>query len=239
MNPLSAAPADQLAPGPAAPLQQLLESAAKDADFAAQVAVSDDGTSLAVTVFSSRTPWVTTPESASSWLTEAGIDATATFNDSFCIVVVLDTDAAVHRFIAAVLHPWIAVHSVAAELIDVLEARGVLIEAAIDTDRIRAELPDRSLGSSVRLAALLGATGISDGLALHEPDGMLRLAERIQWLITGVVGSTTRVTVEPGCAHEQEQLRLGLTLAQARLLTRRLARQQTEEAPTTRIGASQ
>ncbi|MER7933018.1 MULTISPECIES: hypothetical protein [unclassified Streptomyces] len=231
MTPSTVDPAPQLATGPAAPLHQLLESAVTDADFTAKVAVGDDGSSLAVTVYSSRAPWVTTtPEAASAWLAEAGVDASATLNEGFYVVIVLSTAVAVRQFIAAVLTSWITVHTIAARLIDLVEARGVLIEAAIDTGRIRAELPDSCLGSSVRFAELLGAPGVGDGLALQEPDGRRHLAERLQWLVTGVVGSAARTTAEPGCAHEQERLTLDLTLDQATLLVQRLERQGAKEA---------
>ncbi|MEU5083029.1 MULTISPECIES: hypothetical protein [Streptomyces] len=234
MNTASADPAGTVPPQPAAPLLTVLSDALDEARFVAEaVPTTDDA--LTVTVYSSKAPWKeTTPESANDWLDRNEIAATASLNDGDYVVITLSTAEAVSRFIAVALGPWLRVHTTAAQLADALEAHGLPHEVAVSAHVIELILPDEGLSSTVQLAALLGAPRLADGLNLRRARGMHRLAERIQWLLTGVAGSDVDVIAEPGCAHAEDRLTIGSTVDQARLLTRRIT-----DAPNGAVSVTQ
>ncbi|MFF7097788.1 hypothetical protein ACFY9A_36200 [Streptomyces rubradiris] len=222
MNTASAGPAGTVAPQPAAPLLAVLSDALDEAGFVTETAPGADD-ALTVTVYSSKAPWEeTTPESANDWLARNKIAATASLNDGDYVVITLSTAEAVSRFIAVALDPWLRVHTTADQLADALEAHSLPHEVAVSAHFIELILPDEGLSSAVQLAALLGAPRLADGLNLRRARGMRRLAERIQWLLTGVAGSDVDVIAEPGCAHAEDRLTIRSTVDQARLLTRRI-----------------
>jgi hypothetical protein len=206
---------------PAAPLRQLLHDALEDAHFVGHVEAAGDGSALKAILYSHRAPFTESLE-ANDWLSKAGVFATATLNEGHYVVITLPTAASVHQLITSLLTPWITAHTVAKQLVDLLETRGVISDVAVGTSSLALCLCDDELGSVVRLAGMLGAPGIDSGLVLLRKRGMRRLTERIQWLITGVVGSAARAVTEPGCAHQQDSLTLHLTIDQARRLVGRL-----------------
>ncbi|MFF5538512.1 hypothetical protein ACFY71_39705 [Streptomyces cinerochromogenes] len=215
-------PDDTAPPRPAASLHATLTSALEEAHFEAQVSPGADDSALNLTVYSSKAPWQETPEAAGAWLADAGIVAEAQRNDGHCIVITLHTADAVDRLIAVVLDPWIRAHTTATQLVEALDTHGLTCDADVRTHFIDVTFCDESLNPAVELAALLGAPGIRDNLKLHRARGMRRFAERLQWLLTGVVGSEIDVTTEPGCVHAPERLTLHATIDQARRLTQRL-----------------
>ncbi|UFQ99786.1 hypothetical protein KBP30_00375 [Streptomyces sp. Go40/10] len=216
-------PDDAAPPRPAAPLHATLTSALEEARFEAQVSPGADDSALDLTVYSSKAPWQeTTPEAASAWLAENGLAAEVSLNDGYCIVITLYTARAVEKFIAVALDPWMRAHTTATQLADVLDAHGLTFDVDVSAHFIEVALADANLHSAVKVAALLSAPGIADGLNVHRPRGVRRLADRVRWLLTGVVGSEVDITADPGCAHVQEHLTLRATIDQARRLTQRL-----------------
>ncbi|MFI8194027.1 hypothetical protein ACIF8T_35645 [Streptomyces sp. NPDC085946] len=219
-------------PQPAAPLQQFLEDALQDARFAARIDTAGDESALNVTLLSSKTPFDRTVEAADAWLARAGIEATAALNTGYDIVLTLRTQASVHQLITVLLDPHIRAHTTATQLADLLESHCLFSDVTVhDTHTIEIVLPDDNLRAAVGFAALLGSPGIDGGLALHRPRGMRRLAERIQWLLSGVVASTVRVTAVPGCAHAADQLTIRMSIDQTRRLAQRLARETPQPRP--------
>ncbi|MEU6405471.1 hypothetical protein [Streptomyces sp. NPDC046985] len=217
-----AATADSSQPQTAAPLQRLLQDALREAGFEATVYPADDGAALNLTLYSRHTPFAT--EAAARWLDEAGVVADVTLDGggSSSPVLTLHTEESVRRLIARLLDPWTRAYSALAPLVDLLEAHGVISDADVGTHAVALELPDDMLASAVILAALLGAPAIDAGLDLNRPRGLRRLADRMQWLVTGVVGSEVTATARRGCAHDPDRLTLRLTIEQAQRLTHRL-----------------
>ncbi|MEU4659494.1 hypothetical protein AB0G32_37125 [Streptomyces sp. NPDC023723] len=87
---------------------------------------------------------------------------------------------------------------------------------------MKVTLADDDLSAAVRFAARLGAAGIDAGLAINRPRGMRRLTERLQWLVTGTVGTTVHADATPGCTHAPDLITLHLTIDQAQSLAQRL-----------------
>ncbi|MFI6209119.1 hypothetical protein ACIBAI_22390 [Streptomyces sp. NPDC051041] len=212
-------------PRSAASLQQDLEDALALAEFAARVTVAKDGRALDLTVLSSsKAPFDRTVKAATEWLKRADIEGAAAFNDAYDIVLTLPTSASVERFIEVFLEPLIRVHTTATQLDGLLDYHLVTGDALVQGPHaIELILPGDGLDAVVKLASLLGAPSIAEGLQLHDREGMRRLADRLKWLITGVVQSTARATAVPGCAHAPDHATLDLTTPQARLLAQRLA----------------
>ncbi|MFK0120139.1 hypothetical protein [Streptomyces sp. NPDC090994] len=211
------------APQPAAALEQHLEGALHRAHFAARANLAADGAALQLTMLSSQTPFDRTIEAATTWLSSAGIDGTATFNEAYDIVLTLPTATAIHRLVAVLLEPRIRAHTTADNLAELLSAHGLPHHVRLQgTSTIEVTLADDDLSTTVRFADRLGAAGIDAGLTLDRPRGMRRLAERLQWLVTGTVGSTVHTAATPECAHSPDLITLDLTLDQAQSLTQRL-----------------
>ncbi|WP_405388074.1 hypothetical protein OG596_08945 [Streptomyces sp. NBC_01102] len=217
-------PAQPEVPQPAAPLQQLLDGAVHEAYFAAHVSSEEDGTALSLTVHSSEAPFEHTVEAATAWMTRAGIDGTIAYNESGLIVITMATAAAVHQLIAVLLDPHIRARTTATQMAELLQAKDLAGGiATLGAQAIEVTLADDDLDTATGFAALLGAPGIDVGLVLHHPDGLLRLAERIKWLVTGVVGTAVYASAVSGCAHAPDQITLQLTIKQARVLLQRQA----------------
>ncbi|WP_333743029.1 hypothetical protein [Streptomyces ardesiacus] len=209
--------------GRAAAVKQQLEDALAEADFLAPVETADDGASLHIALYSSKCPFADSVEEATKWLHQAGIDATAALDAEFSrVVLTLPSAESVRMFIAALLQPWITARTTAVALADVLADHGLHSTIDVGTTSLSLVLADDELESSVLLARLLGAPDIGTDLPRHRRRGIRRLTERIQWLITGVVGSPVSTEVEHGCVHEADRLTIELTLEQARRLTQRL-----------------
>ncbi|GAA4782354.1 hypothetical protein [Streptomyces ziwulingensis] len=160
-----------------------------------------------------------TVESATAWLTKAGIDGTAAFDEARDIVITLPTSAAVDQLATVLLDPCIRAHTAADDLVELLSSAALVHHVGLlGTHAVEVTLADGDLGAAIQFAALLGAGGIDDGLTLSRPRGMRRLAERLQWLVTGAVGTTVHTDVRPGYVHDPDHL----TIDQARHLTQRL-----------------
>ncbi|MEU6405287.1 hypothetical protein [Streptomyces sp. NPDC046985] len=209
----------------AASLQQILLDALRAAGFEATVRPASDGAALTLTLYSRHKTPVATVQAAARWLDEAGVVADVTLSDdgSSSPVLTLPTEESVRRLIAALLDPWTRAYATLAPLADFLESHSVISDVDVDTQAVELTLPDDMLASAVTLAALLGAPAIDAGLDLNRPWGLRRLAGRMQWLVTGVVGSEVTATAAQGCAHDPDRLTLRLTIEQAHRLTRRLS----------------
>ncbi|GAA2439673.1 hypothetical protein [Streptomyces glaucus] len=207
---------------PATSSRKLLEEALADARFVARVEAGDGG-ALDLVVLSHKAPFDRAVAAAREWLAEAGIDGSAAFNDLQDVVLTLPTSGAVERLVEVLLEPHIRAYTTITQLGEALEDHGLLSNiTAGGTCTVELGLSDEGLASAVELASLLGAPSINGGLDLSDLDGMDRLADRLQWLISGVVGSEVSAKASPGCAHEQEEITLYLTVEQARGLTQRL-----------------
>ncbi|MFJ8886589.1 hypothetical protein ACIRJR_24685 [Streptomyces sp. NPDC102402] len=231
-------PAQPEVPQPAAPLQQLLDGAVREAYFAANVDVPEHGTALSLTVHSSDAPFDRTVEAATAWMTSTGIDGTAAYNETGFIVITMTTAAAVHQLIAVLLNPHIRARTTAAQLTHLLQTQDLM--SGITTLGVRAiELTladDDDLDTAIRFAALLGAPGIAVALVPHRPDRLFCLAERIKWLVRGAVGSAVSATADPGCAHAPDQITLRLTIEQTNALLQRQCHFSDHGAQASSIG---
>ncbi|MER8119031.1 hypothetical protein [Streptomyces sp. NPDC094031] len=214
-----------------------LDDALKAADFRATLEVADDRTALHLTEYRSRSPFGATAEAATEWLRRNGIAATAARDEqTLRVVVTLASADSVHTLIATLLQPWSTARTTAQQLEDVLSDLGVDSTVDVGTKYLNLHLTEDELGPAITLARLLGAPGLGEGLQLSHRRGIRRLTERIQWLITGVVGSEVSAEAEPACHHEPDRLTIEVSLDQARRLTERL---RLAEVADLRNGASQ
>ncbi|MET9761866.1 hypothetical protein ABZ016_22870 [Streptomyces sp. NPDC006372] len=223
MNPAIADPLNPEHPPTLGELKPILEGALRDAHFAARVDLRGVGSVLDLTVLSHKAPFDRTLDAANAWMASVGIGGTATFNDFHDIVVTLSTAAEVHKLTTALLEPHIRAHAVADELSGLLEAHHLSSSIELQgTHAVEVVLAGDELEAVAGFAAKLDAPAIEAGLALHRPRGMRRLAERLQWLVTGALGSAVCATATPGCAHDPDHITLHLTIDQAQRLTQRL-----------------
>ncbi|MYX27449.1 hypothetical protein GTY75_12435 [Streptomyces sp. SID8381] len=217
---------------PATELQKHLTDSLDKAHFQARVDTGAADGSLDLTVYSQKAPF-TNDRDAAQWLDQAGIAATATLNDGLYVVLNLPTADAVLRFIDQLLMPWVTAYTAADQLETLLDSHAVTSDLAVGADRITLTLADEDLAGVVTLATLLGAPGIDAGLALHRRRGVRRLAERMQWLLSGIAGSVVQTTAEAGCEHACARLELHLTVDQTYRLLERLGATQ-HSTPTGR-----
>ncbi|MYU06029.1 hypothetical protein GTY81_19500 [Streptomyces sp. SID8366] len=221
----------------AASAKAQLDDALREAAFRYALEVADDERALHLTVYSSRPPFDGTVEAATEWLRRSGIDATAARDEqTFRVVLTFASADSVHTLIAAQLQPWSTARTTAQQLEDVLSDLGVDSTVDVGTKYLNLHLTEDELGPAITLARLLGAPGLGEGLQLSHRRGIRRLTERIQWLITGVVGSEVSAEAEPACWHEPDRLTIEVSLDQARRLTERL---RLAEVADLRNGASQ
>ncbi|MGQ5596855.1 hypothetical protein ACUJ8N_07690 [Streptomyces sp. ESR1.13] len=207
---------------PATELQKHLTDALDKAHFQARVGKGEDEGSLDLTVYSQKAPF-TNDREAAQWLDQAGIAATATLSDGLYVVLNLPTADAVLQFIDQLLMPWITAYTAADQLDTLLDSHAVTGDLAVRADRITLTLADEGLACVVTLATLLGAPDIDTGLALYRRRGVRRLAERMQWLLSGITGSGVQATAEVGCEHASARLELDLTVDQTHRLLERVA----------------
>ncbi|MFD6435887.1 hypothetical protein [Streptomyces venezuelae] len=219
----------------AASVKQQLEDALTAADFVATLETADDDTALNLTVYSSKCPFDNTVEAAAVWLLDASIDATVAWDEeTFRVVLTLATAASVRTLIAALLQPWMTARTTAQQLEDILSDHGLDSTLGVGTASLNLHLADDELGSAVTLARLLGAPDVAEDLQLHRRRGVRRLTKRIEWLITGAIGSPVSAKVEPACEHEADRLTIEMSLEQARRLTKRLTAAQVAD-PSARL----
>lgn len=204
-------------------LQQLLDRAR----ITARVEPADGPSALRVVLLGrSRLPFIHFGNAgeATAWLKNAGIEATADTDEDDNVVLHLpaDTVDAARELLTAdyiraedaadaLQH---ALHQGGIELVEVtVEAKGAVIIEIADSD---------NLATGVNLGVLLGADEIGQGLELHRPRGMRKLARRLRFVLTGVVGRGVDVRAEPGCEHRDHRLLIGLRIDQAPRLAERL-----------------
>ncbi|NEA46023.1 hypothetical protein [Streptomyces sp. SID10815] len=221
--------------GSAAALKQQLDDALRAAAFTAMLASADDETALNLTLYGSSCPFDDSVEAATAWLGRVGVDATAALDEeSFRIVLTLTTADSVRALIATLLQPWITARTTAQQLDDVLSDHGLDSAINVGTESLTLLLADDELYSAVTFARLLGAPGLGADLKRHRRRGIRRLTERVQWLVTGVVGSPVTTDVEGACEHEVDRLTIEMSLEQARRLTQRLLLAEVAD-PTARL----
>ncbi|GKQ33496.1 hypothetical protein [Streptomyces sp. A012304] len=206
---------------PATGLQKDLIDTLDKAHFQALVGKGEVEGSLDLTVYSQKAPF-TNDREAAQWLDQAGIAATATLNEGLYVVLNLHTADAVLRFIDLLLMPWVTAYTAADQLETLLDSHAVTSDLAVGTAGIALTLAEDDLACVVTLASLLGAPGIDSGLVLHRRRGIRRLAERMKWLLSGIVGSAVQATAEAGCEHACARLEVNLTVEQTHRLLDRL-----------------
>ncbi|MFE4212263.1 hypothetical protein [Streptomyces sp. NPDC056844] len=198
------------------------------------MSVEEDGTALSLTVHSSEVPFDCTVEAATAWMASTGIDGTAACREPGLITLTVATASAVQELIPVLLDPYIRARTTATQVADLLQDHDLVSGiATLGTHAVEVTFGNDDLDSAIGFAALLGAPGIDAGLALHHPDGLHGLAERIQWLVTGIVGTTVYASAVPGCAHAPDQITLQLTIEQARILLQRQAHVSNHAATAT------
>ncbi|MFJ6898241.1 hypothetical protein [Streptomyces hokutonensis] len=204
-------------------LRRRLDEAFEDADFTARVDTGIAPALVSATLYTgSKTPFASLEEAA-AWLAKEAVEASARLDDMDNIVIDLRTAPAVELLISVLLGPHIRAQTTATGLHKVLAGHGLEHTVHVLIDSIVVILTDSAeQGTATTLAGLLGAPDLDAGLDLNLDGDLRRFADHLALLITGAVGSLVLAGAVPGCTHEPDQVTLGLTLAQARLLTLRL-----------------
>ncbi|MEU0524598.1 hypothetical protein [Streptomyces niveus] len=185
---------------------------------------------------SRRLPFALTVDAASAWLEAEGVDATAVYTDAYLVISLRDK-AAVDRLAERLLGSFMYAESVRERLQDALAQHRLhaVVSLPNSVSMVLVLRDSENLGRAVRLGAVLGAGDIGEGLKLHRPGGMRKLATRMRLLLTGALGPGVGVLAEPGCAHEQDELSVRLTVEQGLRLAGRIAaepvRAEQEEDP--------
>ncbi|WP_019070752.1 hypothetical protein [Streptomyces hokutonensis] len=210
------------AAGPAC-LRRRLDEAFEGADFTARVDTGLAPALVSATLYTGSKMPFASPEEAAAWLEKEAVDASARLDDMDNIVIDLRTASAVELLISVLLGPHIRAQTTATGLHKVLADHGLEHTVHVLVDSIVVILRDSAeQGTATTLAGLLGAPHLDAGLDLNLDGDLRRFADHLALLITGAVGSLVLAGAVPGCAHEPDQVTLGLTLDQARLLTLRL-----------------
>lgn len=204
-------------------LQRLLDRA----QIVARVEPADDLPGLRVVLLSgSRLPFThfAHADEATTWLTEAGIQATAGTDEDGNVVLHLPTDTvdAVGELLASA---YIRAEAAAGTLQHALLQAGIgLAEVTVaEKDAVVVEIADcDNLATGVELGVLLGADHLAQGLPLHRPKGMRKLGQRLGLVLTGAVGRGVDVLAAPGCEHRDDRLVISLDVEQAVRLAERL-----------------
>ncbi|MET9557191.1 hypothetical protein [Streptomyces sp. NPDC006645] len=173
---------------------------------------------------SRRLPFSLTADEATTWLAAASIDATAVYQDAY-LVISLRGKPSVDQMVERLLRPFMYAESVCDRLHDALAQHQfhAPVSLADSGSMVLLLRDDKNLDVAVRLAAVLGAGDIGDGLKLYRPSGVLKLAARLRLLLTGALGPGVGVLAEPGCAHADHGLRVRLTVEQGLRLAGRIA----------------
>ncbi|MFD4765476.1 hypothetical protein [Streptomyces niveus] len=219
-------------------LESVLTQAVRRAGVTGRVELretSDGETLLELTPLSrTRVPFSLNLEEATAWLASEDVDAAACYDDGY-LVISPRSKAGVHRLVERWLGPFIYAESVGEQLRGALAQHELNGEVAVlDTCSVDLVIQDSdNLATAVQLGAVLGADDIAKGLKLHRPSGMTKLAGRMRFLLTGVVGHGVGVLAEPGCAHAEDELRLRLTVDQTLRLAGRIATEPTIDSRET------
>ncbi|MFE4829883.1 SAM-dependent methyltransferase [Streptomyces sp. NPDC056672] len=206
-------------------LESVLAQAVDAAGITGRVVVPGGSSSPALRLLGPRRlPFALTVQAARKWLADHSIAAAAEIDEADELVITPHGGGAVHRLIDRLLSPAIRAGQAAEQLWDALGRHDLTADVSVaDTGRVTVELRDSDLESAVALCALLGAEDIGDGLRLHRPRGMHQLATRMGLLLTGAVGRGVTVEADPGCAHADAGVRVGLSVEQASQLAGKIA----------------
>lgn len=194
-------------------LQRSLDRAA----ITARVEPADDPPGLLVVLLGgTRLPFThfASADEANAWLKNAGIGATADTDEDDNVVLHLprDTVAAVRELLTSA---YIHAEDAADALQHALHQAGITLATVTvtDQDAVAIEIADSdNLATGVNLGVLLGADSIAQGLELHRPKGMRKLARRLHFVLTGAVGRGVAVHAEPGCEHRDDRLLIDLSV---------------------------
>lgn len=216
-----------------AALESVLAQAVDRARVTGRVALresvdGDGGGSLELTLLgSSRLPFSLNIAEATAWLEAAGVYATAGYDDDHNLVIRLRGKTGVDHLVRRLLAPFMYAESVRDQLQDALGKHQLRVVVKVENETSLALVVHDSdnLHAAVQLSAVLGADSISEGLKLHRPRGMRKLAARMRLLLTGALGAGVAVLAEPGCAHAEDELRIHLTVEQGLRLAGRIAAQ--------------
>ncbi|AQU70266.1 hypothetical protein BBN63_32890 [Streptomyces niveus] len=197
------------------------------ARITARVDVADDQSTLRVVLLGgSRLPFLhfSSADEATTWLENAGIRATADTDEDDNVVLHLpaDTVDTVRELLTA---DYLRAEDAADALQHALHQAGItLATVTVETpDALFVEIADSdNLATGVNLGVLLGADDIAQGLELHRPKGMRKLASRLHLVLTGAVGRGVAVRAEPGCEHRDDRLLIDLHADQAPRLADRI-----------------
>ncbi|MFF2940145.1 hypothetical protein ACFVSQ_09915 [Streptomyces niveus] len=186
---------------------------------------------------SRRLPFSLTTDAATAWLKAAGVDATAVCYDAYLVISLRDKPS-VDKLVERLLRPFMYAESVRERLQDALAQHQLHAVVSLpDSGSMVLVLRDSdNLGVAVRLGAVLGAGDVGEGLKLHRPGGMRKLAARLRLLLTGALGRGVGVLAEPGCAHTEDEISVRLTVEHGLRLAGRIAaepvRAEQEEDPS-------
>ncbi|MEV8344636.1 hypothetical protein [Streptomyces niveus] len=208
--------------------QDRMQQSLDRARITARVDVADDQSTLLVVLLGgSRLPFLhfSSADEATTWLENAGIRASADTDEDDNVVLHLprDTVDTVRELLTA---DYLRAEDAAHALQHALHQAGItLATVTVETpDALVIEIADSdNLATGVNLGVLLGADSIAQGLALHRPKGMRKLARRLCLVLTGAVGSAVDVHAESGCAHRDDRLAAGLRVDQALALADRIS----------------
>ncbi|MFC9604516.1 hypothetical protein ACFTTN_13790 [Streptomyces niveus] len=173
---------------------------------------------------SRRLPFSLTTDAATAWLKAAGVNATAVYYDAYLVISLRDKPS-VDQLVERLLRPFMYAESVSERLHNALAQHQLHAEVSLqDSGSMVLVFSDsENLGAAVRLGAALGAGDVGEGLKLHRPGGMRKLAARMRLLLTGALGAGVGVLIEPGCAHVEDELQIRLTVDQGLRLAGRIA----------------
>ncbi|MFE4610878.1 hypothetical protein ACFRK5_21390 [Streptomyces niveus] len=212
---------------PVTPQGQLQQSLDR-AGITARVEPADDPPGLLVVLLGgTRLPFThfASADEATAWLKNAGIGASADTDEDDNVVLHLprDTVNAVRELLtSAYLHA----EDAADAMQHALHQAGITLATVTvaDQDALVIEIADSdNLATGVNLGVLLGADTIAQGLQLHRPKGMRKLASRLHLVLTGSVGGGVDMRAEPGCEHRDDRLVIGLRVDQALALADRIS----------------
>ncbi|MFI6082513.1 hypothetical protein ACIBBB_16305 [Streptomyces sp. NPDC051217] len=212
-------------------LEGVLAQAVDRARIAGRVALregceGDGGGTLELTLLgSSRLPFSLNTAEATAWLEAAGVDATADYDEAHYLVIRVRGKAGVDQLVQRLLARFMYAESVRDRLQDASARHQlrVVVEVENETSLALVVHDSDNLQAAIRLSTVLGADSISEGLKLHRPRGMRKLATRMRLLLTGALGAGVRVLAEPGCAHVEDELRIHLSVEQGLRLAGRIA----------------
>ncbi|MFD4114566.1 hypothetical protein ACFWSJ_14035 [Streptomyces niveus] len=207
--------------------QDRMQQSMDRARITVRVDVADDQSTLRVVLLGgSRLPFLhfSAADEATAWLENAGIRATADTDEDDNVVLHLPADT-VDTVRERLTADYLRAEDAADALQHALHQAGItLATVTVETpDALFVEIADSdNLATGVNLGVLLGADDIAQGLELHRPKGMRKLARRLHLVLTGAVGREVAVHAEPGCEHRDDRLLIDLRVDQTPHLADRI-----------------